>query len=369
MLQRVHVQAKAIPVPAHIKTGVPGTSHQTKNFIPGMAHIAQPFSGPAIQLKPANASPLMRSRGTIQLKPNAQELYAYCDAAESSDKGKGKGALLQVQAMAVGDAVIISANQGSLAPFVSKDGKQTTVGTDTFVVKAAADPAAAGGKIATGGIIVLAPGELHAEQNLLLALAHYLQSGGRPGNVIIAGRADPCATCKKVLNAFALTYAHCGFGTITHRDMGQGQARSVGALNLRDHFRGTSGDFKTFVDYYSDQMFPPPVISVPSISVSSGSVSTSSSRSEQSQSSGSQDRSSSGISKRGGAGKKKPVPVVEDQLIVQAPRQSSRRDYQNYLYAGLGFAALGAIWGVKSYLQLKPANTPHSLLPPPSPLT
>lgn len=246
---------------ASTKTAPAKWIQQTPRFpqpVPEKQRLAGPGTAPAIQRRvmstaASGKSPSPRflpsSRSTIQLKPNVPQLQQYCGDVEDKE---GFG-LLQVQAMSIGKAVVISANRGDLHGAVSDGaGKETKVGKDTLTIKSAADAAAAAGKIDTGGIIVLAPdSDLHAEQNLLLALAYYMQTHSTPGNVAIAGRAEPCDSCKTVLYAFQTCYTAASFGKFKFSG-GQGQGRSVAKLNLNTKFPNPpEGAFKNFIDAYS----------------------------------------------------------------------------------------------------------------------
>ena len=336
-----------------------------QHFTSGLPQFAQSRTAESPAPRRPAGIPGLRFPGVphriIQLMPSADQLYSYCDALEGKEKSKGAGKLLQVQAMAVGSAVVISANKGDLYSFVSKGEslKKTTVGDEEFVIKAASTAAAAADKIGSGGIIVLAPdNSLHSEQHLLLALAYYMGKGINPGNVTIAGRAEPCKACRKVLAAFKTAY-DLKHGMLTYRNTGQGQDRGGGTLDLRDHFHGLSdGDFKTFVDGYSAILYPKKTSekidnkSSESSSTESGSTGSSSTENISSGSSVSLIKSSI---RKSSKPKSRYKSVTDKNPIVKVPKQNTSKgsSWRGYVYAG-GTLVLGlTIWGLSKMIQTK----------------
>lgn len=340
-----------------------------QHFTSGLSQFAQSRTAESPAPRRPAGIPGLRFPGVphriIQLMPSADQLYSYCDALEGKEKSKGAGKLLQVQAMAVGSAVVISANKGDLYSFVSKGEslKKTTVGDEEFVIKTASTAAAAADKIGSGGIIILADNGMHSEQHLLLALAYYMGKGIKPGNVTIAGRAEPCKACRKVLAAFKTAY-DLKHGTLTYRNTGQGQDRGGGTLDLRDHFHGLSdGDFKTFVDGYSAILYPKKTSEkIDNKSSESSSTGSSSTESISSESSVSLIKSSIPKSSKPKSTKKS---VTDKNPIVNVPQQNTSKgsSWRGYVYAG-GTLVLGlAIWGLSMIQTKQPDRRPG--WPPP----
>jgi diacylglycerol kinase len=200
---------------------------------------------------------------TIQMHPTLAELAAFSTALREHAKAKS---VIEVQAMSVLSGMVVTSNQMQvLLPAAVGDHfeelmvesiVEQTSAKKPKEVKSAKDPEAAAAKVAMGGLVVLTGGfdvdkvnGLHAEQALLLVLAHMIAAGEAPGDAVVAGRNAPCGTCSEVLKAFAEAYAECGYGKITYvADPGQDRGRAK--LPLSDLFPKADGKLKTFIDTY-----------------------------------------------------------------------------------------------------------------------
>jgi hypothetical protein len=211
----------------------------------------------------------VRSASTIQLAPDKSDLTIFSTTA----LGLARRAV-EFQAMCIGTAVVLTGNvkTGGTDTFLAtaKDWNQADFGGKVPQnirdhtsaqrgkdLKRADTHEAAAEKIATGGLIVLAGGDgaLHAEQSLLLVLAHLMSKGKVVRNVVIAGRNPPCGSCLAVLNAFAKWYKLLGYGSIDYDPtLGQDRA-SISKLDLTAQFAAPADKlFKAFVERYTLQV-------------------------------------------------------------------------------------------------------------------
>lgn len=92
--------------------------------------------------------------------------------------------------------------------------------------------------------------DLHAEQRLLLVLAHMLQNGAVVNTIHIWGAKPPCGSCRAALTAFsyALDIVYDKviiFSGVPGQDRG-----AVARLSLETAFPNAAGDFGFFVDRY-----------------------------------------------------------------------------------------------------------------------
>lgn len=205
----------------------------------------------------------------IQRAPTLLELKTFSTTARTNS-----GSSVEVQAMSVKDAVVLTANS-SVSTDNFHDNMQLLT-SDTFLglvpegirthtgltkpkeLKKALTLELAAEKAFSRGTIILRGGqaELHAEQGLLIVLAHMMKANEpHPlGDVIIGGRNPPCGSCREVLDAFAGAYSNWGYGTLTY-DTNKGQERCRARLNLRTLFRSPGwGRFSNFCKQYTRDM-------------------------------------------------------------------------------------------------------------------
>jgi hypothetical protein len=254
---------------------------------------APPARASAVQ--PALARPdvgrpqavLQRSPGRVIQRVHEDALTAisgFAKAHEQTLAGKKKKKIEEIQAMYMGGNVVISSNYpAELDGVIGQFSRANNRGKAQAAVEAmggtfgalfehiqtastSSNAASAGAGLRGGGgrLIILSGASsdsvrFHAEQNLLLVLAHYLNAGGgAPALVEIRGIKNPCDTCARVFAAFNTAYQTAYGQTINFsRGAGEGRAGSaISKLDLKQIFPSASGNFATFVDTYHALAFP-----------------------------------------------------------------------------------------------------------------
>lgn len=101
---------------------------------------------------------------------------------------------------------------------------------------------------------------VHAEQLLLLTVAHKLHAGTDPMNFSIGGHKIPCSKCLKVLKAFRSAYNDVYGRTVSYHEKAEGQSTKntsgnarIVALDLSGEFSGveSGSTFGKFLTAYS----------------------------------------------------------------------------------------------------------------------
>jgi hypothetical protein len=238
--------------------------------------------------RPAASRPqavLQRSPGRVIQRVHEDALTAISNVAKTYERGQTRGKTVEeVQAMYMDGNVVISSNYPAELTGVMEQFRRAndaakaqaavqTIGgvfgalfADVQSASTSSNAAsAAGGLRGGGGKLIILSGassdsvRFHAEQNLLLVLAHYLNNGGgAPALVEIRGIKNPCATCAKVFTAFNAAYQAVYHQTINFSGAaGEGRAGSaISKLDLKEIFPSASGNFATFVDTYHALVFP-----------------------------------------------------------------------------------------------------------------
>jgi len=262
---------------------------------PALAKLAPGGPRAAIQRSPSGVIQRVHE-GALTAISNLAKAYELAEderireARVASGEAKSKGRpkkVEEIQAMYVGGNVVISSNypdelsaieerfrrandraktqaavEGIGGVFGPLFGNVTTSSTSSSALAAARG---LGGGV--GRLIILqgaseGGSRFHAEQNLLLVLAHYLNGlsggGAAPADVEIRGIKPPCDTCAPVLAAFNTAYRAVYHHTINFStDPGEGRGgSSIYKLDLKDRFPSASGNFATFVDTYDALAFP-----------------------------------------------------------------------------------------------------------------
>lgn len=99
--------------------------------------------------------------------------------------------------------------------------------------------------------ILSGTGDVHAEQNLLLALTHWLAAGNEPeGEPLVYGVKPPCSACEKVLEAYAAAYQAAYGKTLGYDRSGdgrQGNNQAKNKISLVEFSKEYGQKFTTFL--------------------------------------------------------------------------------------------------------------------------
>jgi hypothetical protein len=270
--------------PAYRPNNAPPVMQRRNSHIPAGQAKGNSVARPALAQPPT-----LFKRGfppTIQRLASQASLKALSDKAFAMD-----GSTIEVQAMGVGNQVLLAGNKSSGTRNVhttvadqkkrDKPAFATTVGgllgetieydnegeEIDFSVMKAPDIATALDKKGRGLITYTEEHDSrHAEQQLLVILAKKMSTNKTVGDVNIAGRNIPCRKCLKVLTAFSKAYNLMKYGTLTFRRDDPDQVRrgivdTTGILDLTVEcsaeyglmpVNGTAADkFKKFINLYT----------------------------------------------------------------------------------------------------------------------